>query len=116
MNDEAGNKMKYLLLIATAVFVLSFGVVYAASPSAPLTVTVTPSQSSGGGGNGGALPGSILPPCPGGCTWSVAFDEEFNGNGSPGNLATDGINWNVWHIEYGEGIPLTAIPARLGRS
>jgi hypothetical protein len=33
----------------------------------------------------------------------VAFDDEFNGNGSPGNLAADGINWNVWSEPYAEG-------------
>jgi|SRR5580700_197632 hypothetical protein len=87
--------MKSVLLIAAAVFAVYMGSTHAAGPSAPLTVTVTSSS---------ALPGSILPPCPGGCTWSLGFDDEFNGEGSPGNLSTDGINWNTWTIYRGEGL------------
>lgn len=68
--------MKFVLLIATAVFAVSIGPANAASPSAPLTVTVT----SGSGSGTGALPGSLLPPG----TWTVIDDQEMNSlPGSP---------------------------------
>jgi hypothetical protein len=52
---------------------------------AAVYTTFTVSSPTGGGGPGpsactgagGACPGSILPPCPGGCTWTAAYNEDF---------------------------------------
>ena len=82
--------MKSVLLTATAVFALSLGSTQAASPSAPLTITVTP----GGGSTTcttAPCPGSILPAGTSG--WVVGFDDEFTGTT---------LNTNNWVI-HGEG-------------
>src|SRR5215813_3726322 len=81
--------MKSVLLTATAVFALSVGSTHAASPSAPLTVTVTPAGSTSC--TSAPCPGSILPAGTSG--WVVGFDEEFPGtsiNTSNWNVPTDG--------------------------
>src|SRR5215472_14234564 len=87
--------IKKLFLLAA---LLAPGLAYAGNPSANLSAQVVRA-----GSGSGALPGSILPPCPGGCTWSIAFDDEFNGSGAPGNFATDGVNWSVWSQPYADG-------------
>jgi len=62
---------------------------YAGNPNANLSTQVVPAESGSG-----VLPGSILPPCPGGCTWTLAFDDEFNGSS---------LDTTKWHGAYGDG-------------
>src|SRR5215472_4010421 len=89
--------IKKLFLLAA---LLAPGLAYAGNPSANLSAHVVPA-----GSGSGALPGSILPPCPGGCTWSIGFDDEFNGNGSPGYPQGDsrnGVDWTKWFQPYAD--------------
>lgn len=91
--------MKSVLLTATAVFALSLGSTHAASPSAPLTVIVTPAGSTRC--TSAPCPGSILPAGTSG--WVVGFDEEFPGTSidtSVWNVPPDGSNFPSGQIEH----------------
>jgi len=85
--------IKKLLLVAV---LLVPGLAYANNPSANLSVQIVPANSGGG------LPGSILPPCPGGCTWTLAFDDEFNGAS---------LDMTKWLQPYSDGSREGSFPA-----
>jgi hypothetical protein len=43
--------------------------------------------------SGGSCAGYSGSTCPPGFSWTNVIDDEFTGSGSPGNFASDGINW-----------------------
>jgi len=58
----------------------------AGAAGSPRTQTFT---ITGNAVTAGCLSGSICPPCPGGCTWTLAWGDEFNGS------SLDMTHWNI---------------------
>jgi hypothetical protein len=96
----------YRLLAFVGILLIFIGAAAAQTSSTvnvPITVT-----------HGGSCAGFSGSTCPPGFTWTNTVDEEFAGSGSPGNFASDGINWATnpptgnqnwpkWFTYYREG-------------